>query len=102
MPVIPSLALTNQLPGFTYTASVVTSASFFADGLGNQLYSASLTSSFAVSASYAVSGSNAVTASLAERIRSGSVSSPKTGSIFFSGSFLYVYTGVAWKSASLF
>ena len=96
MPVIPSLILTNQLPTSSYAVLVTTSASFFADGLGNQLYSASITSSFCVTAS------NALTASQANRIRSGSIALPDTGSICFSGSFLYVYDGTVWKSASLF
>jgi len=57
MPVISSLILTNQLPKNTYTALVGTSASFFADGLGNQITSASLTASNAISSSYSVTSS---------------------------------------------
>ena len=48
MPVISSLTLTNQSPIIAYTASVTTSGSnVIADGLGNQLTSLLLTSSFA-------------------------------------------------------
>ncbi len=50
--IIPSLVLTNTNPVITYTASVVTSGSILADGLGNQLTSLQLTSSYSTTASY--------------------------------------------------
>jgi hypothetical protein len=55
MPVIPSLVLTGQFPGNTYSASLLTSASFVADGLGNQITSLKVTSSYSQTASYSVS-----------------------------------------------
>jgi hypothetical protein len=60
MPVIPSLVLTNQNPVITYTASVLTSGSVLSDGLGNQLTSLQLTSSYSNTSSYAVTSSLSV------------------------------------------
>lgn len=65
MSVISSLILTNQLPINTYTASVLTSGSVIANGLGNQITyleltsSFSTTSSFSNTASYVTSNGNA-------------------------------------------
>lgn len=64
MPVISSLILTNQNPVIAYTASVVTSGSIISNGLGNQLTSLQLTSSYANSSSYANTSSYAVTSSI--------------------------------------
>jgi len=67
MPIISSLTLTNQNPVITYTASVVTSGSIIADGLGNQITYLQLncaSSSFAsqsLSASYFYPSKGAVT-----------------------------------------
>ncbi len=58
--IIPSLILTNQNPVITYTASVVTSGSVISDGLGNQLTSLDLTSSYSATSSYAVTSSLSV------------------------------------------
>jgi len=57
MPVISSLILTNQLPTNTYTSLVTTSGSVIADGLGNQLTSLQLTSSYSATASVALNAS---------------------------------------------
>ena len=51
MPVIPSLVLTGQFPGNTYSASLLTSASLVADGLGNQITFLSISCSYAQTAS---------------------------------------------------
>lgn len=59
MPVISALTLTNQRPGVTYTASVLTSASLvsglagnlLADGAGNQITLLAVTTSYAHTAS---------------------------------------------------
>ena len=85
MPVISSLVLTNQLPGKTYTASVVTSASMvsgmagnlLADGLGNQItllhvtvsyaHTASIQTSWEESSSFASRSMWCTTASFASR-----------------------------------
>ena len=47
----PDLNLTNQFPGITYTASVVTSGSLITNGLGNQITFLELTSSFSITSS---------------------------------------------------
>jgi len=66
MPIIPSLVLTNQNPVVTFSQLVTTSGSaasgsaVIADGLGNQLTSVQLTSSYATTASFTVSSSFSV------------------------------------------
>lgn len=54
----------------------------------------------AITASYAVTASRAL--SSAQTILSNvAPTSPQTGSMYFSGSFIYVYTGTQYRSASL-
>jgi hypothetical protein len=49
----------------------------------------------AITASYAVTSSTVMTISNTEP------ASPQTGSIYFNGSFIYVYDGTQYRSASL-
>ena len=58
MAVISSLILTNTNPVVTYTASVVTSGSILADGLGNQLTSLQVTASHSDTSSLVFNSTN--------------------------------------------
>ena len=102
MPVISNLILTNQLPVHTYTASVVTSGSVIADGLGNQItflqltcsysHTASIQTSWEESSSFSSASFVAVSASFASR------SLVATSASFSSASF--VATSASFASAS--
>lgn len=49
----------------------------------------------------AITASYAVTSSIAMTISNTAPTSPQTGSIYFSGSLIYVYDGTQYRSASL-
>lgn len=92
MPVITSLILSNQLPINTYSASVLTSGSLIADGLGNQLTSLQLTASNATLAALANTASFVATSSFASVAThftpsQGTITNagPLTGSVSASG-----------------
>lgn len=78
MPIISALIFTNQNPVIAYTASVFTSGSVISNGLGNQLTSLQLTSSYSTSASYSNTSSYSTSASYVANTNLFSFTNPST------------------------
>lgn len=110
MPVISSLVLTNTNPVVTYTASVVTSGSIIADGLGNQITFLNISCSYANTASVQTSWEESSSyASSSMWSMSSSFSSESISSSYSNSSSwvpnLYPQTeqiSSSWASSSLF
>ena len=89
--IIPSLVLTNTNPVITYTASVVTSGSIIADGLGNQITFLNVSCSNASTASYVLNGGGSGTT-----LTTGSTY-PITSSWSISSSFASQSVSASWS-----